>query len=71
MNKLAPASNLDPIQEKIASIMNPTKMSLSKDHVRVLIEIIPKNDAAGGPTLALDSMAHYSYVQELFDNQRA
>ena len=41
LRKHAPVPKKDSIQEKIASIMDPNQMTLTKDHVKVLIHIVP------------------------------
>lgn len=49
--------------------MNPMQMTLTKDHIRVLIEIIPK--ATADVFLpAIDSMAHYRYLKNLLEEEK-
>ena len=50
-------------------IMDPMQMTLTKDHVRVLIEVIPK--AAAEKFLpAIDSMAHYRYLKNILEEEK-
>ena len=45
VRKFAPMPKKDSAQEKIAQIMNPMEMTLTKDHVKVLLHIVPKTRA--------------------------
>ena len=47
-------------------IMNPMQMVLTKDHVKVLMEIVPKSTNAKNCFPAMDSMAHIKYINDLF-----
>ena len=70
LRKLAPLPKAGSLQEKIATIMNPMQTTLTKDHVRVLIEVIPK--AAAAEFLpAIDSMGHYRYLKNLLEEEKA
>ena len=42
IRKHAPMPKKDSTQAKIAMIMNPMEMTLTKDHVKVLLHIVPK-----------------------------
>lgn len=42
VRKHAPMPKRDSVEEKIALIMDPMKMVLTKDHIKVLIQILPK-----------------------------
>ena len=44
IRKHAPLPKKDSIQERIALIMNPMEMFMTKDHVKVLIQIVPKTE---------------------------
>jgi len=57
------------MQEKMAMIMNPMQMTLTKDHVRVLIEIIPMATAEKYLPV-IDSKAHYHYVKSLLEEEK-
>jgi len=63
MRKNAPLPKKDSIQEKIAMIMNPMEMTITKDHVKVLIEIVPKSQAIDYFP-PMESYAHYKYLNE-------
>ena len=45
--------------------MNPMQTILTKDHVKVLIEIIPKSKEAKSFFPPMDSKAHIEYLNEL------
>lgn len=66
IRKHAPLPKKDTVQEKIALIMNPMEMILTKDHVKVLIQIIPKSQT---DTFVLfppmDTMEHYKLLQDM------
>lgn len=56
----------DSTQAKIAMIMNPMEMTLTKDHIKVLLHIVPKTETQSFLCLpSLDSMAHYKYLNEM------
>ena len=69
LRKLAPLPKADSMQEKMAMIMNPMQMTLTKDHVRVLIEIIPMATAEKYLPV-IDSKAHYHYVKSLLEEEK-
>ena len=69
LRKLAPIPKKDSIEDKIAVIMNPMQMILNKDHVKVLIEIVTKSSAEKHLP-AIDSMAHYRHLKELYEEQK-
>lgn len=49
--------------------MNPMQMTLNKDHVKVLIEVVTKSSAEKHLP-AIDSMAHYRHLKELYEEQK-
>lgn len=69
LRKLAPIPKKDSIEDKIAVIMNPMQMILNKDHVKVLIEVVTKSSAEKHLP-AIDSMAHYRHLKELYEEQK-
>jgi len=56
----------DSIEDKIAVIMDPMQMTLTKDHVRVLIEVVAKN-VAENHLPAIETMAHYRHLKETLE----
>jgi len=65
LRKMAPLPKKDSVENKIALIMNPMQMAITKDYVRVLLHIIPKTTAeCYFPPI--DSMAHYFNLKSTF-----
>ena len=53
-------------------IMNPMEMTLTKDHVKVLLHIVPKTESQSFLCLpALDTHAHYKYLNEMCDKMKS
>ena len=66
IRKHAPLPKKDSIQAKIAMIMNPMEMTLTKDHVKVLLHIVPKTASDQHLFLpTLDTMEHCNLTDEL------
>ena len=59
----------DSIEDKIAVIMNPQQMTLNKDHVKVLIEVVAQSSAETHLP-SIDSMAHYRHLKEILEEQK-
>ena len=53
-------------------IMNPMEMTLTKDHVKVLLHIIPKTEGNSILFLPpLDTMEHYKYCNEICEAMKS
>ena len=58
----------DSTQAKIAMIMNPMEMTLTKDHVKVLMHIVPKTASDQHLFLTtIETMEHYRYINEVLE----
>ena len=61
----------DSTQAKIAMIMNPMEMTLTKDHVKVLLHIVPKTESDSFLfLLSLDTMTHYKYLNDMCESMK-
>ena len=65
IRRQTPQPKRDSIQEKIAMIMNPMQMTLTKDHVKVLLHIMPRKQSKSLSLPAIESMDHYENLNEV------
>ena len=65
IRKHAPLPKSGSIQEKVALIMNPMEMVLTKDHVKVLVQILPKAQQDFLFLPSIMSTQHYKHIDEI------